>query len=60
MAIEITLRDMYIEGMDTVILEGKLAEEFPNLTVSQKEKLISRMETVYFKNFYISKVRRVA
>lgn len=49
--IEVTIRDMYMAGTDTVVLEGKAAEAYMSST--DKSKFIADLETVEFTNPYI-------
>lgn len=50
-SIEITVRDMFMSGTDTIVLEGKMAEAY--LSSQDKSRFIANLETVEFKNPYI-------
>lgn len=56
-SIEVTIRDMYMAGTETVILEGNAAEAY--LASTDKSKFVQRLETVEFKNPYIVGRRNV-
>jgi hypothetical protein len=49
--ITVTMRDMYMEGTDTVELEGKMAEAY--LKSPDKSKFLANLETVVFTTPYI-------
>jgi hypothetical protein len=51
MIIEVTMRDLYLEGKDTVILQGKLAERYKS--TPYKSNFLVQLETVEFSHPYV-------
>jgi hypothetical protein len=55
MEIEVTMRDLYMDGTDTVVLKGRFAELY--LSSPYKSNVIAGLETVEFDHPYVIKER---
>jgi hypothetical protein len=53
MEIEVTMRDLYMLGTDTVVLKGKLAEIYSKSTF--KSNVLGSLESVEFTHPYVIK-----
>jgi len=51
--VELTFRDMYINGTETVVLEGKAAEAYDKSY--DKSAFLANLETVVFEHPYVIK-----
>jgi len=56
MTIEVTMRDLYKAGTDTVILEGKLAERYKS--TPYKSNFLANLETVDYTHPYVISEKR--
>ena len=57
MIIEVTMRDLYMTGTDTVILEGNIADRYRKS--SDKSRFLANLETVAFESPYAIKDRTI-
>jgi hypothetical protein len=55
--VQVTIRDLYIPGTDTVTLQGKMADRFRKANNIQRSSMIASLDTVAFTNPYIVKTK---
>lgn len=55
--LEVTIRDLYDSGTDTVLLQGRMKDRF--LRATDKSRFIAELETVSFSNPYVVSARNV-